>query len=128
VRCLEPPFVLRTLFVHNAFLHYNKGYSMKRFAALLGAAVLAVGMYFAGAVTTSAANADWSNVVAARGEYGSARNIISAKKRLEVVIDQLNRDQRDYGGHRAAAVNLLQQGRAQLQAAIDYDSTHPNIR
>jgi hypothetical protein len=101
---------------------------MKRFAALLGAAVLAVGMYFAGAVTTSAANADWSNVVAARGEYGSARNIISAKKRLEVVIDQLNRDQRDYGGHRAAAVNLLQQGRAQLQAAIDYDSTHPNIR
>lgn len=60
-----------------------------------------------------------------RGERGSARNIIVVRRRLEAMIDQLQRDQRDFGGHREKAVDLLQQARAELNAAIQYDATHP---
>ena len=60
-----------------------------------------------------------------RGEKGSARNIGHVRHRLERLIDNLSQDQRDYGGHRVQALQLLQQARAQLLAAEQYDQQHP---
>lgn len=93
---------------------------VKNWKAALAALVLSVTMFGAGAAFTASASAQ----VYGRGEVGSARNIVWAKQRLEGLIDQLSRDQRDYGGHRVAAIANMQQARAQLQAAIDYDARH----
>ena len=60
-----------------------------------------------------------------RGERASNRSIVQDRKRLERVIDNLQRDQRDYGGHRAQAVEFLQQARNQLLQAEQYDRQHP---
>ena len=60
-----------------------------------------------------------------RGERGSARNLLSERRRIEGVIDQLQRDQHDFGGYREKAIDDLQKARADIQAAIDYDATHP---
>ncbi len=60
-----------------------------------------------------------------RGERGSAVNLVVVRRRLERAIDNLQRDQRDYGGHRVAALNLMQQARGQLDAALQYDATNP---
>ena len=60
-----------------------------------------------------------------RGERGSARNLLSERRRIEGVIDQLQRDQHDFGGYREKAIDDLQKSRADIQAAIDYDATHP---
>jgi hypothetical protein len=59
-----------------------------------------------------------------RGNRGSDQNIRREYRRLEQVIDGLQRDQRDYGGHRAQAIQDLQQARAQLDEALEYDRTH----
>lgn len=59
-----------------------------------------------------------------RGDRGSDRNIRREYRRLEQVIDGLQRDQRDYGGHRAQAIQDLQQARAQLDEALEYDRAH----
>jgi len=45
---------------------------------------------------------------------------------VEIAIDQLQRDQRDYGGHRQQAIDLMQQARIQIIAAIEWDATHPH--
>jgi hypothetical protein len=59
-----------------------------------------------------------------RGERGSARNLLEVRRHLEIAIDQAQRDQRDYGGHRVAAINDMQQARQQIEEAIQYDATH----
>jgi len=59
-----------------------------------------------------------------RGNRGSDRNLRNEMRRLEQVIDMLNRDQRDYGGHRVQAIQDLQQARQQLEDALEYDRTH----
>ena len=59
-----------------------------------------------------------------RGNRGSDQNIRREYRRLEQVIDGLQRDQRDYGGHRAQAIEALQQARRQLDEALEYDRTH----
>ncbi len=59
-----------------------------------------------------------------RGNRGSDRNLRMEMRRLEQVIDMLNRDQRDYGGHRVQAIQDLQQARQQLEDALEYDRTH----
>ena len=59
-----------------------------------------------------------------RGNRGSDRNLRIEMRRLEQVIDMLNRDQRDYGGHRVQAIQDLQQARQQLEDALEYDRTH----
>ena len=59
-----------------------------------------------------------------RGERGSARNLIAVRRRLERLIDQMQHDQRDYGGYRVKAIADLQQARADIVAAIQYDATH----
>jgi hypothetical protein len=60
-----------------------------------------------------------------RGERGSVRNIRTVRVRLEGLIDNLQRDRRDYGGHREQAIDLMSQARNQLLAAEAYDRTHP---
>ena len=61
-----------------------------------------------------------------RDEYKSGRNLQKVRHRLERVIDELQHDQNDYGGHRAQAMTLLQQAREQLLEAEQYDTAHPN--
>ena len=59
-----------------------------------------------------------------RGNHGSDQNLRREMRRLEQVIDMLNRDQRDYGGHRVQAIQDLQQARQQLEDALEYGRTH----
>ncbi|MDP9018896.1 MAG: hypothetical protein M3N19_11330 [Candidatus Eremiobacteraeota bacterium] len=60
-----------------------------------------------------------------RGERGSRHNIASVRRHEERLIDQLQRDRHDYGGHRVQAIELMQQARAQLLLAEQYDQAHP---
>ncbi|GAC1356815.1 MAG: hypothetical protein NVSMB31_17350 [Vulcanimicrobiaceae bacterium] len=60
-----------------------------------------------------------------RGERGSRHNIASVRRHEEKLIDQLQRDRHDYGGHRVQAIELMQQARAQLLLAEQYDQAHP---
>ncbi len=60
-----------------------------------------------------------------RGETGSARNIKKVEHMLERLIDELQHDQRDYGGYRVKAIAALQQARADLDQALQWDATHP---
>ncbi|MBV8667801.1 MAG: hypothetical protein JOZ28_01180 [Candidatus Eremiobacteraeota bacterium] len=55
----------------------------------------------------------------------SNRNISYMMIIIQATIDNLNQDEHDYGGHRATAVNLLQQAKAQLEAGLDYFKAHP---
>ncbi len=103
---------------------------LKNWKTALGAVALGASMFGAGAVYTSSAQAQIVAPPATvrpmlRGERGSARNIIQVRTRLEALIDQLQRDRRDYGGHREQALDLMQQARYQLDLAIQYDATHP---
>ena len=61
-----------------------------------------------------------------RGEHRSAQDIAHVERRLKRIIASLNRDQRDYGGHRVNAINLLNQADQQLEAAIQVDATTPH--
>jgi hypothetical protein len=65
------------------------------------------------------------NMGGLRTERGSRLNIRHVRQRLETLIDELQRDQRDYGGHRIDAINLMQQARAQLIQAEQWDAAHP---
>jgi len=66
------------------------------------------------------------NAMYVRSGRGSDRNIAVERRRLEQVIDMLQRDRHDYGGHREQAVDLLQRARQQLDEALEYDRSHPN--
>lgn len=95
---------------------------VKNWKAVLASLLLSVSMFGAGAAFTASAHAQNAQVL--RGEGASAHNLMYVRRRLEALMDQLQRDQRDYGGHRVAALNDLQQARAQLDEAIEYDRTH----
>ncbi|MFN2527639.1 MAG: hypothetical protein ABR584_02875 [Candidatus Baltobacteraceae bacterium] len=60
-----------------------------------------------------------------RLEHGSFRNIRFVRARLERLIDELQRDGRDYGGHREQAIDLMTKARQQLLEAEAYDRAHP---
>ena len=60
-----------------------------------------------------------------RGERGSARNLLSVRRHLERLIDQMQRDQHDYNGLRVKAIQDLQNARQDIIQAIQYDATHP---
>jgi hypothetical protein len=64
------------------------------------------------------------NAMYGRSDRGSDRNIRTEIRRLEQVIDALQRDRHDYGGHRDQAVDLLQRARQQLDEALEYDRSH----
>lgn len=59
-----------------------------------------------------------------RNGRGSDQNLRADIRRLERVIDMLQRDQHDYGGHRVQAIQLLQQARAQLNEGLQFDRGH----
>jgi hypothetical protein len=59
-----------------------------------------------------------------RGEVGSARNIIEVRRALERLIDQLQHDQRDYGGYRVKAIEEMRRARQNLIAALQWDAAH----
>jgi hypothetical protein len=59
------------------------------------------------------------------GELGSARNVKRVRAALERLIDQLQQDQHDFGGYRVKAVAAMQQARADLDQALQWDATHP---
>lgn len=77
------------------------------------------------AATSFGAGAIATTGVQARGEWQSAGNIVTVRNRLGGLIDQLQRDNHDYGGHRVAAMADMQQAQAQLNAALQYDRSHP---
>jgi len=56
-----------------------------------------------------------------RGARGSDRNLRNVRRRLEGIIDALQRDQHDYSGHRVAAIRDLTQARQEIEAALQAD-------
>lgn len=59
-----------------------------------------------------------------RGQGGSNRDVWYVSSWTENMIDQLERDQHDYDGHRVAAINAMQAARSQLLAAERYAGSH----
>ena len=92
-------------------------------------AILSLSLIGAGAALTPAVQAQTTypmpQSTAPRGEWGSNHSISRVRYRLERVIDNLQRDQHDYGGHRVKALELLQQARQELLAAEQYEKAHP---
>lgn len=102
---------------------------IRNWKAGLSAVLLSVSMFGAGAAFTSSANAQMTprpyHNGGLRTENGSARNLHHVRQRLETLIDELRRDQQDYGGHREQALDLMQQARGQLIQAEQFDAAHP---
>jgi hypothetical protein len=59
-----------------------------------------------------------------RPDRASDRNLWVVRAQIEREIDQLNRDDREYGGHRVAAIRDLQAARNELLQAEQYDRSH----
>jgi hypothetical protein len=93
---------------------------IKNWKAALGAAILSLSTFGAGAAWTAGAQARAIAPMLRPDERGD-RNLLEVRRRLETLIDQLQRDPRDYGGHRAEAVELMSQARAQLDAGVAYE-------
>ena len=56
-----------------------------------------------------------------RGDGASDANLVAVRRNIEGIMDELARDNHDYGGHRVAALQLLAAGRQQLSAALAAD-------
>lgn len=52
----------------------------------------------------------------------SDRQLLVVRRNVERIIDVLQRDNHDYGGHRVIAIGLLQQARRDLISALRYDN------
>lgn len=93
---------------------------------ILAALLLAASAFGAGAVFTAGAHAQTASATAnptittRRTQWGSAYNLRHVRRRLEGIIDQLQRDQNDYGGHRIKAIQDLTQARTEIDAALHY--------
>ncbi len=96
-----------------------------RIKALLALGALLSALTFAGTAGAQTA-APTTAPYQLRGERGSARNLLRVRRHLEAMIDQLQRDQHDYGGYRVKAIADLQASRADIQAAVNWDATHPH--
>ena len=64
------------------------------------------------------------DMVVLRPDCASDANLNLVRRNIEHIIDVLQRDLGDYGGHRVKAISLLQRGRESLKDAIQYDDTH----
>ena len=74
-------------------------------------------------------NRDWPAAMAAAPaalsvDNNSDRNLVTVRRHVEHIIDMLQRDNHDYGGHRVAAIGDLQRAREDLIVALRYDSRH----
>jgi len=65
-----------------------------------------------------------AEMVYVRGDCASDVNLNVVRRNIEHIMDVLQHDNGDYGGHRVAALKLLASGREMLKDAIQYDSTH----
>jgi hypothetical protein len=74
--------------------------------------------------TIGAAGAGIASAQVDRGQYGSNQNMWVVRGRVEAMIDQLQHDDRDYGGHRAAALNDLQAARHEIVDAEQFAREH----
>lgn len=86
--------------------------------------LLALAGVIAGTTFATAASAQTiqpPSIAQIRGDQGSDRNLRVVRHRLEGMIDQLQRDQRDYGGHRVKAIADLQAARAEIVSALSAD-------
>jgi hypothetical protein len=81
--------------------------------------ILATGLLAALTLTGAAASAQFE-----RGQHGSNDNMWDVRQRVEGMIDQLQHDDHDYGGHRIAAINDLQAARNQIVAAEQFARQH----
>ncbi len=95
---------------------------IQNWKAAIGAAILSLSTFGAGAAWTASAQARTAVPMLRPDERGD-RNLRIDRQRLETVIDQLQRDPRDYGGHRETAVDLLTQARAQIDAGLAYEES-----
>lgn len=96
-------------------------------SAALGIGALAVAISIPSLTPSSVSAQVITPPVAApvlRAERGSAKNLVHVRRRLEAMIDQLQRDAHDYGGYRVKAIADLQAARNDIQTAISYDATH----
>lgn len=59
-----------------------------------------------------------------RQQPASNRNLLIVRRRLEAMIDQLQRDQHDYDGHRVAAIGAMQTARNELVVAETFARQH----
>lgn len=64
------------------------------------------------------------DMVFVRSDCASDANLNVVRRNVERIIDVLQRDLPDFGGHRVKAISLLQQGRESLKDAIQFDDTH----
>lgn len=65
-----------------------------------------------------------ADMVYLRGDCQSDLNLNVVRRNIERIVDVLQKDRGDYGGHRLAALRLLAQGRESLRDAIAYDNSH----
>jgi hypothetical protein len=93
-----------------------------RLLALVGA-LAGVAFGSAASAQTIAQNVGHPPAMHLRNGANSDRNLRQVRRRLEGMIDQLQRDQRDYDGHRVKAIADLQQARAEIDAALQYDNS-----
>lgn len=95
---------------------YVKGNGMVkliRFNALIVTASIALALFVVAAPSARAQ-------AQMQGSCASNANLAHVHRRLLGAMEQLNHDQRDYGGHRDAALTDLQNARDQLIAAEQY--------
>lgn len=86
---------------------------------------MSLGLAFDGGREDMAPPADFyrpAEVVGTRGDRASDANVAAVRHNIEGVMDVLQRDNHDYGGHRVAALRLLDEGREQLSAALAWDN------
>lgn len=96
-----------------------------RMLSLAGAlAGMLAGSGIAVAHTTAAAPPQVVAQAAMRGDRGSDRDLRQVRRRLEGIIDSLQRDQHDYSGHRVAAIRDLTEARQEIDAALAADRGH----
>lgn len=62
-----------------------------------------------------------------RWEWQSDTNLSTVRAHLQQMIDRLQRDNRDYGGHRVAAVTDMQAAVNELGFALQYARSHPGM-
>jgi hypothetical protein len=86
--------------------------------------VLAAGLGATALGTVASAQQQFPTNPAVRTDRGSDQNLRREIRRLEGVIDMLNRDRHDYNGHRVAAIADLQRAREELTQGLHYDNNH----
>jgi len=117
--------LLRTFLSGNlitALIPESKGRNgiMKRLKTLVLSVMLLLSGIGIGAFGSNAFVAPAS----AQTQWQSNSNIWRVRHRLDDLLAQLNNDDRDYGGHRVAAINDLQQGRMELLRAERFARDH----